>query len=215
MEIVHHRCHHETGEADSTHLRAGSGTRRFLSRVSPASCDGSLSSSQTRRVHSFAASVRARTSMAERLARQQSAMKAWLQAEAESRTERAQKTSHTCCSTLALWNSCLLLESRRSEYGFSAHVSTRIHCTSGQTQKVHGWVARQFWLRKWAEAKSSVKKHMAQSGYKVVSFDAHLNTCDFSANAKVCQSTETTETWEKLERAQTLYRISFLEGYTR
>ena len=33
VETVHHRRHHETGEADSTHLRAGSGTRRFLQAV--------------------------------------------------------------------------------------------------------------------------------------------------------------------------------------
>ena len=48
------------------------------------------------------------------------------------RTSR--KPTHTCCSTLALWNSCVLLESRRPEYGFSAHVSAGVYRTSEQTQ---------------------------------------------------------------------------------
>ena len=38
--------------------------------------------------------------------------------------------------------------------------------------------------------------------------DAHLNTYDLSVNSKVCHSTVTRVTWRKLERAQTLYRIS-------
>ena len=63
MEIVDLGCHHESGEANRTHLRVVSGTRRFLSRVSSASCGGSFTSSQTRRIHSFAASHRARTSL--------------------------------------------------------------------------------------------------------------------------------------------------------
>ena len=62
VETIHHRRHHETGEADNAHLRAGSGTSPFLSRVSSASCDGPLTFSQKRRTHSFAASLRARTS---------------------------------------------------------------------------------------------------------------------------------------------------------
>ena len=62
LETIHHRRHHETGEADNAHLRAGSGTSPFLSRVSSASCDGPLTFSQKRRTHSFAASLRARTS---------------------------------------------------------------------------------------------------------------------------------------------------------
>ena len=115
-------------------------------------------------------------SMAERLARQQSPMKAWLQAEAESRVERAQKR----CAKPALWNSCLLLESRRSEHGFFALESAGIYSNSEQTQKVHGCVLRQFWLGKWVGAKSNTKKLVAQSGswYKVDVCAVHLNTCD-------------------------------------
>ena len=67
-------------------------------------------------------------SMAERLARQQSAMKAWLQAAAEPTCTR--------CSTLAFWNSCLLLESRRFECdGFFAHDSAGVYGNSEQTQR--------------------------------------------------------------------------------
>ena len=61
-DTVDHGCHHESGETNSTHLRVGSGTRRFLSRVSSASCDVSFTSSQTLRIHSSAPSLRARTS---------------------------------------------------------------------------------------------------------------------------------------------------------
>ena len=73
-------------------------------------------------------------SMAERLARQQSAMKAWLQAEAESRVRTSTKPSNTHFSTLAFWNTCMLLESRCSECGFLAHDTTGVHSTSEQTQ---------------------------------------------------------------------------------
>ena len=45
-------------------------------------------------------------------------MKAWLQAEAESRVERAQN------HRMAFRNTCMLLESRCSEYGFLAHDTT-------------------------------------------------------------------------------------------
>ena len=60
--------------------------------------------------------------MAETLARQQSSMKAWLQAEAESRVERTQNRR---TRFVQRWPSGtrLLLESRRSEYGFFAHDS--------------------------------------------------------------------------------------------
>ena len=103
METVHHRRHPETGEADSAHLRVGSRTSRFLSRVSSASCDGSFTSSQTWRdtlLCSFSAGMNQLRLKEKRLngeqpgrsiampravglARQQSAMKAWLQAEAK------------------------------------------------------------------------------------------------------------------------------------
>ena len=43
-------------KTNSTHLRVGSGTRRFLSRVSSACCDGAFTSSRTRRIHSLTAS---------------------------------------------------------------------------------------------------------------------------------------------------------------
>ena len=58
----------------------------------------------------------------------------------------------------------------------------KIYCTSEHTQKVHGWVLRQFWLRKEDEAKNNTKKLMVQSGswYKVDFLDVHRNTCDFS-----------------------------------
>ena len=94
MEIVNHGCHHETGEANNTHLCVGSGTRRFWSRVSSASCDGSFSllkhggytPLQLLYGHepapiegeAFDDEQQSRSitvSMAERLARQQSAMK--------------------------------------------------------------------------------------------------------------------------------------------
>ena len=152
-------------------------------------------------------------SMAERLARQQSALKAWLQAKAESRVERA----HTRCSTLALWNSCLPLESRRSEYGLFAHDSAGIYRNLKQTQKVHGWVLRQFWLRKWVGVRSNTEKLMTQSGswYKVDFCDVHPNTYDISANVKACQSTERKETRRELERSLTLFRISvFRKAHT-
>ena len=109
MEIVYHVCYHETGEANSTHLRVGSGTstscQEFLlqavmahSRLlkhggytplqlllghEPAPVEGEAFDDEQQ---SRSISV----SMAERVARQQSAMKAWLEAEAESRVERAQ-----------------------------------------------------------------------------------------------------------------------------
>ena len=73
-------------------------------------------------------------SMAERLARQQSAVKAWLQAEAESRVERAQNRR---TRTFLHWPSGtreMLLESRCSEYGFLAHDTTRVYSNSEQTQ---------------------------------------------------------------------------------
>ena len=75
-------------------------------------------------------------SMAERLARQQSAMMACLQSEAESRVERAQNrrtrgVQHRPSGTRV----CLLLESRRSEYGFFAHDSAGVYGNSEQTQK--------------------------------------------------------------------------------
>ena len=42
--------------------------------------------------------------------------------------------TYTRCSTLVLWNSCLLLESRRSENGFFARDSAGIYRNSEQTQ---------------------------------------------------------------------------------
>ena len=44
------------------------------------------------------------------------------------------KPTHTCCSTRALWNSCVRLESPRPEYGFSAHDSAGVYRTSERTQ---------------------------------------------------------------------------------
>ena len=72
-------------------------------------------------------------SMAERLARQQSAMKAWLPAEAESRIERENRRTRVV-QRWALWNSCLLLDSRPSERGFFAHGSAGVYSNSEQTQ---------------------------------------------------------------------------------
>ena len=63
-------------------------------------------------------------SIAERLARQQSAVKAWLQAEAESRVERAQIRRTRVVHHRPSGTPCMLLESRRSECGFLAHEST-------------------------------------------------------------------------------------------
>ena len=55
-----------------------------------------------------------------------------------------------------------------------------------------------------------MKKLKAQSGswYKVDFCDVHLNTCDISANMKVCQLTETDETGRKPERSRILFRTS-------
>ena len=73
-------------------------------------------------------------SMAERLARQQSAMKAWLQAEAESRVERAQNRR---TRTFLHWPSGTRVcywRARCSECGFLAYDTTRVHSISEQTQ---------------------------------------------------------------------------------
>ena len=74
-------------------------------------------------------------SMAERLARQQSAMKAWLQAEAEPRVERAQNRRTRVVKHWPSGTRFLLLESRRSEYGIAAHDSAWIYGNSEQTQR--------------------------------------------------------------------------------
>ena len=122
-----------------------------------------------------------------------------------SRSRISRRTSteptYTRCSTLA----CLLLESRRSEYGFFAHDSAGICGNSTQTQRCIVWVLRQFWLKRWVDANSNTKRLMAQSGSwcRVDFCDVHLNTCDITANVKVCRSTETKETRTKLERSLT------------
>ena len=80
------RVFHETGETNSTHLRVGSGTStpwQLLFGHEPAPIEGEAFDDEQQ-----SRSITA--SMAERPARQQSAMKAWLQAEAESRVEQAQ-----------------------------------------------------------------------------------------------------------------------------
>ena len=121
------------------------------------------------------------------------------------------KPSNTHISTLAFRNTCELLESRCSKYGFLAHDTTGAHTTSEKKNtRVPDWVLRQFWLRKKGEARNSTKKLKAQSGSwcKVDSCDVHRNTCDISLNEKVCHSIEKKESMKKLEHSQTLYRIS-------
>ena len=109
----------------------------------------------------------------------------------------------------SLWNSCLLLESRRSEYGSLPTI--RQGSTAILNKHKGAWLAlRQFWLRRWVGVKSNTIRLMAQTGSWCRNdfCDVYLNTCDISANVKVCRLIETKGTRIKLERSPTLFRIS-------
>ena len=228
MEFVYYGCHHETGETNSTHLRVASGTRRFLSRVSSASCDGSFTSSQTRRIplqllighepapiegEAFDDEEQNRSvtvSMAARLARQQSAMKAWLQAKAESRVERAQnRRTHV----VQHWSSGTRVYFWRADVPSMVSLPTiRQGSTAIVNKHTGAWLGLASVLAQ--EMGRSQEQHEEAHGTVWIVVQGGLLRCapehlrHLSANVKVCRSTETKETRTKLERSLTLFRIS-------
>ena len=147
-------------------------------------------------------------SMAERLARQQSAMKAWLQAEAESRVERAQNRrtrtflhwpsgTRVCCWTADVPSMGSLPTIRQGStailnkhQGAWLDPATVLAQGKGRSQEQH-------------------EEAMAQSGSwcKVDSCDVHRNICDISLNEKVCHSIEKKESKKKLERHCTGFQV--------
>ena len=74
-------------------------------------------------------------SMAERLTRQQSATKAWLQAEAESRVERAQNRRTRAVLHWLSGTSVCYWRADVSKHGFSTNDSTRIYRHTEQAQR--------------------------------------------------------------------------------
>ena len=148
-------------------------------------------------------------SMAERLARQQSAMKAWLQAEAESRVERAQNRR---TRTSLHWPSGTRVCYCRADVPSVGSLPTiRQGSTAHLNNRKGAWLGSlQFWLRKKGEARSNTKNLMAQFGSWCVvdSCGVHLNICDIFLNERVCHSIETKKSKSDLEHSQTLYRIA-------
>ena len=75
---------------------------------------------------------------------------------------------------------------------------------------MHGWVLRQFWLRRWVGVKSNTKRLTAQSGSWCTGrlCDVHRNTCVISANVKVCRSTETKGDKDEARTFTGIFRFS-------
>ena len=149
-------------------------------------------------------------SMAERLARQQSAMKAWLQAEAESRVERAQNRR---TRVVQHWPSGPRVCYWRADVpSMGSWPSIRQGSTAILHKHKGAWLGPATVLAQ--EMGRSQEQHEEAHGtvWIVVQgrffCDVHLNTCVISANVKVCRSTETRETRKKLERSLILFRIS-------
>ena len=120
-----------------------------------------------------------------------------------SRSQVSRRTSteptYTRCSTLALWNSCLQLESPRSERGFFVHESAAIYRNSEQTQGCMVGSCDSSGSGNGSESRATRRGswHSLDRGAGDDFCDVHLNTCDISANVKVCQLTETRETVKK------------------
>ena len=74
-------------------------------------------------------------SMAERLAKTAVSHEGVVASRSRISRRTSTEPTYTRSSTLALWNSCLLLECRRSQYAFFAHDSAGVYGNSEQTQR--------------------------------------------------------------------------------
>ena len=138
-----------------------------------------------------------------------SAMKAWLQAEAESRVERAQNRR---TRTFLHWPSGTRVCYWRADVPSMGSLPTIRQGSTAVLNKHKGaWLGPATVLaQEKGRSTNNTKKLVAQSGSwcKVDSCDVHLNIWDISLNEKVCRSIEKKESKKKLEHSQTLYRIS-------